>query len=331
MKKNLLLMLLLAALALPLNGFAATMKIAHGNPQDAEDPYQVLALAFQEKLKELHPDIKVMIFPAGQIGAESTAFQDAQNGIVQGVILASGNISPFATSYSVLDLPYIFRNTEEFSKVLVEAEDDLARVMINESEMRPIAWGIQGFRVISNGKKSVKNIDDLHGLKIRLPNNAIQLATFKEWGSDGVPLAFGELFGALQQQVVDGLEMTYISLATQKMYEVQKYVSDVRYKLAINPLVVSEAWFQEQSPEAQKAIIEAGKYATKVAFDASNKMDDLGKKILQENGMTLDPQPVDEQVWIEKSYAVWPQFYTLIKDQAFFDKVLSILDIKKPQ
>lgn len=322
---------LVAALLIPTTGFAAVqMKIAHGNPQDVEDPYQVLALAFQEKLAELHPDINVTIYPAGQIGSESGAVQDAQNGIIQGAVVASGNISPFATSYSVLDLPYIFRSTDEFKKLLVETEDDLNRVMIEEAEMRPLAWGIQGFRVIANAKHPITKISDLEGVKIRVPNNAIQLATFKGWGSDGVPLAFGELFAALQQRVVDGLEMTYISLATQKYYEVQKYVSDIRYKLAINPLVVSEAWFQKQSPEAQKALIEAGKYATEVAFAASDAMDEEGKRILLANGMQLDPQPVDEEVWIEKSYAVWPQFYDLIKDQAFFEKVLTVLEIEKP-
>ena len=321
----------LLAMALPCAAFAANqMKIAHGNPQDADDPYQVLALAFQEQIKKSGVDLEVVIFPAGQVGSEQTAFQDVQNGILQGAVLASNNISSFATSYSVLDLPFIFTSIEDFNKVLEANGRKLTDVLIKESETRPVAWGVQGFRVLSNSKRPVKTLADLKGIKIRLPNNAIQLATFKAWDCEGVPLAFGELFGALQQHVVDGLEMTYVSLANQKYYEVQSYVSDIRYKLAINPLVVSESWFQEQTPEVQKAILEAGKVATAKALAAAEGFDEVGKKTLAEHGVQLEGRPADEAEWIKRSHSVWPQFYSLIKDQALFDDVLKTLNITKP-
>lgn len=311
--------------------FAATsMKIAHGNIEDPADPYQVLALKFKELVEAANVGIDVEIFAGGQIGSENAAFQDVQTNIIQACVLASNNVSGFATSYSALDLPFLFTSIEDFEKVLKDNEEDLIRVMVAESDVRPVAWGAQGFRVLSNSKKPVKTLADLHGLKIRLPNNAIQLATFRAWGSDAVPMAFGELFGALQQGVVDGLEMTYISLAQLKYYEVQKYVTDLRYKLAINPLVVSEMWFEELTPEQQKAVVEAGRGATAHALAASVGMDTEGMRMLADKGVVLDGRPADEAEWIAKSRAIWPDYYHLIKDQKLFDGILASLNIKKP-
>ncbi|MCG8509747.1 MAG: TRAP transporter substrate-binding protein, partial [Rhodospirillales bacterium] len=180
------------------------MKIAHGNSADPMDPYQVLALKFKEAIEAKTDKIEVQIFPGGQLGAEQRAFQDVQNGIVQGTVLASNNVSAFASSMSVLDLPFLFRSNEEFAKVVKEAGPDFTRAMVAESGNMPLAWGVQGFRVLANNKKQVAKVDDLSGLKIRVPNNAVQVSTFKSWGSDAVPMAFGELFGALQQKVIDG-------------------------------------------------------------------------------------------------------------------------------
>lgn len=305
-----------------------SMKIAHGNSADPMDPYQVLALKFKEIVETKTDKVKVTIYTGGQLGAEQRAFQDVQNGIVQAAVLASNNVSAFASSMSVLDLPFLFRSNEEFLKVVNEADADLTRAMVAESGNMPLAWGAQGFRILANNKKKVETIADLSGLKIRVPNNAVQVKTFKAWGSDAVPMAFGELFGALQQKVIDGLEMTYISLASMKYYEVIDYVTDLRYKLAINPMVISEQWLHSLPEDVQKAILEAGQETTAHAMAMAAQMDEKGKKILVENGVTLTGQPTDEDVWVEKARVVWPEVLPRIKDKEMLEKVLSILDVK---
>lgn len=306
-----------------------TMKIAHGNNADPLDPYQVISLKFKELLEKKSDKIEVQIFTGGQLGAEQRAFQDVQNGIIQGAVLASNNVSAFSSSMAVLDLPFLFKSNDEFMKVLEEAGEDMDRVMTNEAGVRAAAWGVQGFRVIANSSHPVNTIEDLHGLKIRVPNNATQVATFGAWGSDGVPMAFGELFGALQQRVIDGLEMTYISLASLKYYEVIDNVTDVRYKLAINPLVISNDWYQTLPDDVKVAIDEAGRETTVHAMEMAKQMDETGKSILSENGVTLSGRPSDENVWIEKARTVWPQVYPKIKDEVMFNKVLSALNIEK--
>ena len=320
-----------AAVLVAGTAFAAdkiTMKIAHGNSADPMDPYQVLALKFKEAVEAKTDKLEVQIFPGGQLGAEQRAFQDVQNGIVQAVVLASNNVSAFASSMSVLDLPFLFRSNEDFVKVVKEANPDFTRAMVAESGTMPLSWGVQGFRILANNKKQVANLDDLSGLKIRVPNNAVQVATFKAWGSDAVPMAFGELFGALQQKVIDGLEMTYISLASMKYFEVINHVTDLRYKLAINPMVISEQWFKGLPADVQTAVMEAGQETTDHAMAMAAQMDETGKDILAKNGVTLFGQPTDEDAWVEKARTVWPQVLPRIKDKEMLDKVFSILGVK---
>ncbi|MDX9862012.1 MAG: TRAP transporter substrate-binding protein [Rhodospirillales bacterium] len=333
MKSRSTLTTLTMAAALLMAGTAAaadkiTMKIAHGNSADPMDPYQVIALKFQEAVQAKTDKLEVQIFPGGQLGAEQRAFQDVQNGIVQAAVLASNNVSAFASSMSVLDLPFLFRSNDDFVRVVKEANDDFTRAMIAESGTMPLSWGVQGFRIIANNKKQVHNLNDLQGLKIRVPNNAVQVATFKAWGSDAVPMAFGELFGALQQKVIDGLEMTYISLASMKYYEVINHVTDVRYKLAINPMVISEQWFGGLPADVQKAVLEAGRETTDHAMTMAAEMDEKGKDILAKNGVTLFGQPTDEGAWVEKARTTWPQVIPRIKDKAMLEKVFAVLGVK---
>jgi len=306
------------------------MKIVHGNPPSEDDPYQTLALKFKEALEAKTDKIKVEIYPGGQLGAEQRAFQDMQNNIVQGVILASNNASVFAPSLSVLDLPFLFKDNDEFKKVVNELNDELTEIMIAESKTRPVAWGTQGFRVLANSKRPINTMADLKGVKIRVPSNPIQIAAFKSWDSEPIGMAFDELFGALQQKVVDGLEMTYISLATQKMSEVINYVTDLRYKMAINPLVISDDWFQKLPEDLQKSVMEAGDEATIYAVESAESMDEKGMKMLEEQGVELAGRPSDEDLWIERSMSVWPQFYNLIKDPTIIDKFMEVLGREKP-
>lgn len=307
------------------------MKIAHGNPPSEDDPYQALALKFKEALESKTDKITVEIYPGGQLGGEQRAFQDMQNNIVQGVVLASNNASVFAPSLSVLDLPFLFKDNDEFKKVVTELNDEFTQIMIDESKTRPIAWGTQGFRVLANSKRPINTMEDLKGVKIRVPSNPIQIAAFKSWDSEPIGMAFDELFGALQQKVVDGLEMTYISLATQKMSEVINYVTDLRYKMAINPLVISEDWFQTLPADLQTAVLEAGSETTDYAIELAESMDKKGMEMLEEQGVELAGRPSDEDLWVEKSMATWPQFYDLIKDPTIVDKCLEILGREKPQ
>lgn len=128
--------------------------------------------------------------------------------------------------------------------------------------MRIIGWAYSGYRVLTNSKKPVKTLDDLKGLVIRVPKNEIMIATYQAWGINPTPMAWPETFTGLQQGVVDGQDNPYITNSAMKFYEVQKYVTNIRYIFSLEPLIISESVFLGLKPKTQKAVLEAGHEAT---------------------------------------------------------------------
>ena len=164
--------------------------------------------------------------------------------------------------------------------------------------------------MLTNSKKPVKTLEDLDGLVIRVPKNEIMIDSYNSWGINPTPMAWSETFTALQQKVVDGQDNPYLTVHSMKFYEVQKYVTEIRYIFSIEPIIVSEAIFQEQSPEVQEAILEAGKAATLHSAEHLRKSEAAIKEDLIAKGMQIDAPADGEKAWIEAATTtVWPKFY----------------------
>ena len=156
------------------------------------------------------------------------------------------------------DLPYIFKSVKEFDDCVDQNWDLINKRMEAESGTVAIAWHSQGFRFITNSKQPISTLAELAPVKIRTPNNPIMIGVYRAWGTDPVPMAMDETFNALQQKVVDGQENSYVVFASNKFEEVQKYMTELRYKLQIIVMVVNDTWLKKQPADIQQAILEGG-------------------------------------------------------------------------
>ena len=283
-------------------------------------------------VKKLGADrIEIQEFPAGQIGSEERSFQDVQQGILQMTVLAVNNASIFAPSLGAFDLPYIFKSVKEFDDCVDQNWDLINKRMEAESGTIAIAWHSQGFRFITNSKQPVAKLADLAPVKIRTPNNPIMIGVYRAWGTDPVPMAMDETFNALQQKVVDGQDNPLGSIATNRFYEVQKYITEIHYKVWIGPIVVNAAWFKKQPADVQKAILEGGRLATENNRKMIAEMETDLVKVLKDKGVEILAKPEDEPVWQEKAMGVWPQFYDKIGDISLLDTMMKSLGRTRPQ
>ncbi|MFZ5945715.1 MAG: TRAP transporter substrate-binding protein [Bacillota bacterium] len=306
------------------------IKYTHG--VDTNSPHHQTGEKFKELVeKYTNGQVEVQIFPNGQLGSEDRGFQDVQNNVVQATSMAVNNVTPFSPSMGFFDLPYIFSTREEFTKVIDTLWDDINTKMIAESGNRAIIWFDQDFRVLTTAKKPVKKIDDLKGLKIRVPQNPLMLGAFKAWGSDATPIAWDETFNALQQGVVDGQENPHSVNLASSFQEVQKYITEIHYKMWIGPVVMNEKWLQSQPADVRDAIIKAGKEAMmwERQYIAEKSAADL--KALTDAGMEFLGVPEDEAVWQEKAMAIWPQFYQTIGGTEMLEKVMKVLGREMPK
>jgi len=267
------------------------------------------------------------LFLNGQLGSEQDTVNEAAIGTLDMSLLAINNVTPFSPTVGVFTLPYVILSLED-AETLTQGPigAELTENTINDAGVRIIAWTYTGFRVLTNSKKPVKSVADLEGLVIRVPKNEIMIDTYNSWGINPTPMAWSETFTALQQKVVDGQDNPYLTVHSMKFYEVQKYVTEIRYIFSIEPLIVSEAVFQEQSPEVQAAILEAGKEATLHSAQHLRDSEAAIKEDLIAKGMQID-QPADgEKAWIEAATTtVWPKFYDSIGGKDKLNEVLVIL------
>ncbi|MGJ5621536.1 TRAP transporter substrate-binding protein [Sulfitobacter sp. MF3-043] len=254
------------------------------------------------------------LFLNGQLGSEQDTVNEAAIGTLDMSILAINNVTPFSPTVGVFSLPYVILSLEDAEKLTqgpIGAE--LTENTINDAGVRIIAWTYTGFRVLTNSKKPVKSVADLQGLVIRVPKNEIMIDTYKSWGISPTPMAWSETFAGLQTKVVDGQDNPYTTINAMKFYEVQKYVTNIRYIFSIEPLIISEQVFQELSAEDQAIVLEAGKAATAASAQFLREKEAEIKQILIDEGMEItDPENNEEEFIKLATEAVWPKFYDSI-------------------
>ncbi|HQV16399.1 MAG TPA: TRAP transporter substrate-binding protein [Denitromonas sp.] len=326
-KKTVLLPLITAGLLAAAPGvMAAKFKMALGDAAGGTqwELGQTFKTLFEKKAAGKHT---VDLFPNGQLGDEQNTVNNAALGTLDFSVLAINNVTPFSPSVGVLTLPYVIQSAEDAKKLtLGPLGKELTENTIRDAGVRIVGWAYSGFRVLTNSKRPVTTLADLKGMVIRVPKNEIMIATYQAWGINPTPMAWSETFTALQQGVVDGQDNPYITVSAMKFNEVQKYVTNVRYLFSLEPLIVSESVFQDQKPEVQKAILEAGMEATEHSYAYLLETEDKIKKDLAAKGMQISDAADGEKEWIEKATkAVWPKFYESIGGKAKLDQALKSL------
>jgi len=275
-------------------------------------------------------EVKIHLFPNGQLGSEQETVQNCRLGTLDYSIVAINNITPFSPTVGVFTLPYLILSLDDAVKLTQGSiGQKLAENTIRDAGVRLLGWAYSGFRVLTNSKRPVRTLKDLKGLVIRVPKNAIMIASYKSWGVNPTPMAWDETFTALQQKVVDGQDNPYITDYVMKFYEVQKYITNIRYVFSLEPLMISEALFQKQSSEMQKTILRAGKDAMEHERQFILLKEDEIKRELIKKGMEIMDPADNEKEWIEKATTkVWPQFYKSIGGKEKLDETLRFLGRK---
>ncbi|RDE22848.1 C4-dicarboxylate ABC transporter substrate-binding protein [Motiliproteus coralliicola] len=318
---------LTAGLLLSAGSYAATtwnMAVGDGGGSAQE----ALGLKFSELLSQkTGGKFDAKLFVNGQLGSEQTTVNEAAMGTLDLSIIASNNLSPFSPSMGILSLPYVFENIGQ-AQTVVEGPigEQLVKDAIENANVRVLAWTYSGYRVFTNSKRPVKKLDDLEGLVVRVPKNEIMIDTYKSWGINPTPMAWSETFTALQQKVVDGQDTPYAAIYSMKFGEVQKYLTDIHYLFLLEPLIISESLFQEQKPEVQQALLDAGKEATAYSLDwLQGKEAMIKKELIEQYDMQIDALE-DEAEWAKRAQqAVWPKFYDQIGGKEKVNELLRAL------
>lgn len=324
-KASVLLMTCALALSSPVVLAQTTFRIALGG--SAGSSQEAMAKVFVEELKaETAGKYDGRLFLNSQLGSEEDTINDVSMGLLDFSVVAINNITPFSPSLGVFTLPYIIQSTDDAVKLTQSpAAEKLVQNTVRDSGVRIVGWTLSGFRVLTNSKKPINSLADMKGMVFRVPKNEIMIDTYKAWGLNPTPMSWAEVFTALQLKVVDGQDLSIIDIESSKFYEVQKYMTKIHYNFLIEPIIMSESVFQEQSAEVQKAIISAGKKATLASELFLKEKEAVALESLKKHGMEV--VNTDETEWINRATkTVWPKYYDSVGGKAQINDVLRALE-----
>lgn len=314
------------SLVLSTSAFSANWKIAVGDGGGSAQ--EALGIKFSEVLAEkTDSKYQTTLFVNGQLGSEQATVNDVALGTLDMSIIAANNLAPFSPSVGLLSLPYIFENIDQAEAVInSDIEKRLTQTTLEQANVRILAWSYSGFRMLTNSKRPVKKLADLEGLFIRVPKSDLIIKTYQSFGINPTPVAWSETFTALQQQVVDGQETPYAAIYSMKFAEIQKYLTETHYLFSLEPLIMSESVFQDQSKEVQQAILEAGKEATEYSLSwIKDKETSIKEELVAKYGLEIS-QLEDEAEWVKKAQAgVWPEFFEQVGGKDKINELLSLL------
>lgn len=251
---------------------------------------QYLALVkFKEIVeKETNGAIKVETYHSSQLGDDRAMMEALQLGTQQMTIPSTAPIANFVPEFSVYDIPFIFPSEEVADKVLLES--DIAKELLDKlpaQGMVGLAYWENGFRDLTNDKVPVATAKDFKDLKIRTMENQLHLAAFKALGANPTPMAFAEVFTAMQQGTIDGQENPIATIYLQKYNEVQKYVSTTNHVYSPFVVLLSKMFWDESSKEEQEIMVKAAEEAGVYERDLVRKANKEYLGELEKAGMVV--------------------------------------------
>jgi tripartite ATP-independent transporter DctP family solute receptor len=262
-----------------------TFKFALQNPKG--HPLEQGATKFSELVAaKSGGKIKVNVFPGGTLGGDAANVSALQGGTIEFVMLNSGILASQVKDFEVYDFPFMFASPKEADAVVDGPFGQKMHAKLADKGIVGLAYTELGFRNITNSKKPIAAVDDIAGLKLRVIPNAINVDWVKALGANPTPLAFPEVYAALEQKAIDGQENPLSVILANKFAEVQKYLALTNHQYNPQSLIFSKKVWDTLSPAEQKilqdAALEASKYQRQVNREAAaGQLDALKKAGMQ--------------------------------------------------
>ncbi|EMF4355520.1 TRAP transporter substrate-binding protein [Providencia rettgeri] len=277
---------------------ATTLKLSHN--QDRDHPVHKSMMYMADKVKEYTDgEIKIRIYPNGQLGTQRESMELLQNGALHIAKSNASEMESFEPSYGAFNIPYIFRDRDHYYRVL---EGEIGDKILSSSYDK----GFVGLTYYDAGarsfyaQKAIRTPADLQGVKIRVQPSPTAVEMIKLLGGSPTPLAYGELYTALQQGVVDGAENNPTALTTARHGEVAKVFSQDEHTMIPDVLVISSKTWDKLTKEQQDAIKKAAKESMLYHKDLWTKMTnesiEKAKKSMGVEFITVEKQPFIDAV-----------------------------------
>lgn len=287
----------LAMAGVPLLGQAKTVHVSYNVAEGSS--WDKGAQNFKELVEKrsdgkytvsLHPNASM----AG--GNDRVELEMVQGGAIQFLIKSTTWLTGLDPKFQVLGLPWLFPDHETANKVMDGEAGTALMETVNSKGLAGLAWGVNGFRQVTNSRQAITQPADLKDLKVRVPGIPLYLSIFKELGANPTTMSFSEVFTALQTKTVDGQENPISLIWSSHFYDVQKHMTVWNYSYDAVLFASGSTFWDTLSPEDQTLFRDAAKEAMDHERQIVQEEDKTLPQKLQESGMTvtvLTPDQLD--------------------------------------
>ena len=259
-----------------------------GYATTATSHYGVGSSAFCEEIeKGTQNRYKCQQFPSSALGGEREMIEAVQLGTLDLVNTSTGPVGNFVPEVKIVDIPFLFRDYDHARKVMDGAIGQDILTKFSSKGIIALGWTENGFRHMTNNKRDIVKPSDAAGLKMRTMENKVHMDGYKTFGILPTPMAFPELFGALQQGTVDGQENPIPVILASKFSQVQKHLSLTGHVYSPALLLMSPTAWGKLNDADKKVFLEAAKKATVAQRKKVNDDESTGIAQLEKDGMKV--------------------------------------------
>ena len=283
-------MLALAASALLVGGaHAQALKLTLGHGAAPGNPRHEASVKFAELVKaQTAGRIEVQVAPSAQLGDDAAMITALRTGALDMSANSQGAMANAVPEYAAFGMPFLFGNLQQAWKVL---DGPLGKELADRTAdkgMVVLGYWDNGIRHMSNSRKPLLKPEDLKGMKMRTPPDAVTVDIMQSLGAEAQQIKFAELYVALQQGVVDGQENPLMNIHASKLYEVNKFISLTGHKYEMTPFLMSKRTWDRLSEADRKVVRDAAAEATALQRKLSQESDDRLVADLKAKGVRID-------------------------------------------
>jgi len=252
----------------------AVVKLTLGHGAAIGNPRHEASVRFAEVAKARSGGrIEVQVAPSAQLGDDAAMVTALRTGALDMSANSQGAVANAVPEYAAFGMPFLFSSPAAAFKLL---DGPLGKELADRSAEKGLVllgtWD-NGIRQMTNSKRPINTVEDMKGLKMRVPPDATLVDIMKALGAESQQVKFAELYVALQQGVVDGQENPLVNIHASKLYEVQKYLALTNHQFQMTPLLISKRTWDKLSDADRKAVQEAAAEATALQRRLSQEAD----------------------------------------------------------
>lgn len=253
---------------------AQTLKLSLGHGAALDNPRHIASLKFADIVKsKTNGQVEVTVSPSGQLGNDSAQITAVRSGALDITANSQGAFANVVPEYAAFGMPFLFADLASAWKIMDGPVGKELAEKTAEKGMVVLGYWDNGIRHMSNSKRPLNTPEDMKGLKMRTPPDAVTVDIMTAVGAQAQQIQFNELYVALQQGVVDGQENPLVNINSAKLYEVNKFISLTGHKYEMTPFVMNKRTWDSLSDAHKKAVQEAATDATKLQRDLSREAD----------------------------------------------------------